>query len=146
LIRLNYACDLRYGVLVDLARRIAKGEPIDVTTGYFNTIWQGDANAATLLALDHAASPPWIVNLTGPELLRVRDVATALGRRLDRPVRFVGEETDTAILSNVQQACGLFGPPRISADQLLEWVACWLKNGGELLEKPTKFDARDGRF
>src|SRR5207247_2838516 len=90
LIRLNYACDLRYGVLVDLARRVRDEEPIDLAMGYFNTIWQGDANAMILRAFDHAASPPWVVNVTGPEVLSVREVCMRLGRRFDRPARLTG--------------------------------------------------------
>ena len=89
LVRLNYACDLRYGVLVDIARRVRAGEPIDLGMGYFNTIWQGDANATTLRAFDHVASPPWVVNVTGPETLAVRDVAERFARRFGRPRVFL---------------------------------------------------------
>jgi nucleoside-diphosphate-sugar epimerase len=146
LIRLNYACDLRYGVLVDLARRVWAGEAIDLGAGYFNTIWQGDANALTLRAFDHVAVPPAIFNVTGPELLSVRTVAERLGQLLNRPARFTGQEPKTALLSNARRGLALLGPPRVSADELIAWVADWVARGGRLLNKPTQFESRDGRF
>lgn len=146
LIRLNYACDLRYGVLVDLARRVWTGQPIDLTMGYLNTIWQGDANAMTLRAFDHAASPPWVVNVTGPELLSVRTVSEQFGRLMNRPVFFTGTESDTALLSDARRGLELLGPPRVGAETLIEWVAAWVMNGGRCLDKPTHFESRDGRF
>ena len=112
LLRLYYAHEMRYGVMVDLAGKVAAGQPIDLAMGYFNAIWQGDSNAMTLRALDHAASPPLVVNLAGPRALRVRDVATELGRRLDRPVRFVGSEAADALLGSSELGCRLFGPPQ----------------------------------
>jgi hypothetical protein len=146
LVRLNYACDLRYGVLVDLARQVWNDEAIDVTMGYFNTIWQGDANVQTLRAFGLAASPPIVLNVTGPELLSVRDVCEQFGKRWNKPVRFVGAEADSALLSNTRRAVELFGPPRVSAGQLLEWVAGWVEQGGRSLGKPTYFESRTGRF
>jgi nucleoside-diphosphate-sugar epimerase len=146
LIRLNYACDLRYGVLVDLARQVLAGEPVDVTMGYFNTIWQGDANAMALRAFEHAASPPWVVNVTGPELLSTRDVCERFGKLFDRPVAFTGTEAPTAILSNARDGSSVLGRPRVAADQLIDWVASWLARGGPTLGKPTRFESRDGRF
>jgi nucleoside-diphosphate-sugar epimerase len=146
LIRLNYATDLRYGVLVDLARRVWAGEPVDVAMGYFNTIWQGDANAMTLRAFDHAASPPFVVNVTGPELLSVREVSERFGRLFGKPVRFTGSEAGTALLSNADRGLELLGRPRVSAERLIEWVADWVKRGGRSLGKPTHFEARDGKF
>ena len=146
LLRLNYACDLRYGVLVDLAQKILAGAPVDLGMSWFNTIWQGDANAMTLRCFDQAASPPLVLNLTGPELLNVRETCEKLGQLLGRRPVFVGAESATALLSNARKALGLFGPPRVSADQLLAWVAAWLLSGGPTLNKPTHFEARDGRF
>jgi nucleoside-diphosphate-sugar epimerase len=146
LIRLNYACDLRYGVLVDLARRIWEGQPIDLAMGYLNTIWQGDANAMTLRAFDHVASPPWVVNVTGPELVSVRAASEQLGRLMDRPVRFTGTEADTALLSDAHQGLERLGPLRVGADQLMAWIAAWVMRGGRSLDKPTHFESRDGRF
>ncbi len=146
IIRLNYACDLRYGVLVDLARRVWAGEPIDLGMGYFNTIWQGDANAMTLRAFDHVATPPWLVNVTGPEVLSVRDVCERLGQLLDRPVRFTGAEAPTALLSNARQGLDVLGPAQLDTDRLIAWVADWVAHGGRCLDKPTHFEARDGKF
>lgn len=146
LIRLNYACELRYGVLVDLARKVFDGEPIDLTMGAFNTIWQGDANAASLQAFDHLATPPTVFNLTGGEVLRVRDVAEELGRLMDRPVIFVGAEAPEALLSDASETIRRLGPPRLPTSKLIEWVAAWVRDGGGSLGKPTHFEARDGRF
>jgi len=145
-IRLNYACDLRYGVLVDLARKVLAGEPIDLGMGYFNTIWQGDASAMVLRAFAHAASPPKIINVTGTEKLSVRAVAERFAQLMNRPVRFTGTEADTALLSDARYGLGLLGPLRVGADQLIEWVAGWVIRGGRSLGKPTHFESRDGRF
>jgi nucleoside-diphosphate-sugar epimerase len=146
LVRLNYACEMRYGVLVDLARKVWDGEAIDLEMGFLNTIWQGDANAMALRALELAASPPRVVNLTGPELLSVRDVCERLGRLMGRPVRFSGAESPTALLSDARPALDLLGPPRVGADELIEWVARWVSRGGRSLGKPTHFESRDGHF
>jgi nucleoside-diphosphate-sugar epimerase len=146
ILRLNYACDLRYGVLVDLARNVWDNQPVDLGMGYFNTIWQGDANALTLAAFRRAKSPPWVLNLTGPELLSVRLVCERLGRRWNKPVQFVGTEGDSALLSNSQRCLELLGKPRVSAEELIEWVAEWIERGGRQLGKPTHFESRDGKF
>jgi nucleoside-diphosphate-sugar epimerase len=146
LIRLNYACDLRYGVLVDLAWQIWRGEPINLAMGYFNTIWQRDANAMTLCALCHAASPPWIVNVTGPERLSVRETCERLAAKLERPVSFVGWEAEAALLSNAARCIETFGPSSVNATELIDLVAAWIKSGGRQLGKPTHFESRDGRF
>jgi len=114
--------------------------------GWFNTLWQGDANAMTLRCFDHAASPPLVLNLTGPERLNVRETCEKLGKLLDRQPVFVGTEAPTALLSDAQRAFSLFGQPRVNAEQLLAWVAAWLRQGGQTLNKPTHFEARDGRF
>lgn len=145
-VRLFYACELRYGVLVDLAQKIMAGAEIDLEMGYFNIIWQADSNAITLRALEHAAVPPLVLNVTGPELLRVREVAAALGARLGREPLLRGKEQETSCIGNAELAHRLFGPPRIPASQLLEWTAAWAKRGGEILAKPTHFESRDGRY
>jgi nucleoside-diphosphate-sugar epimerase len=145
-LRLNYACDLRYGVLVDLAQRVLARAPIDLGMGWFNTIWQGDANAMTLRAFDHVASPPRTLNLTGPELLNVRETCEKLGRFLDRKPVFKGTESPTALLSNPRQTFERLGSPRVSTDRLLHWVAHWLLHGGPTLNRPTHFETRDGKF
>jgi nucleoside-diphosphate-sugar epimerase len=146
LIRLNYAIDLRYGVLLDLAQRIWNGEPIDLTMGYVNVIWQGDANEIVLRCLEHAACPPMILNVTGPQVLRVRELAYLLGERLGKPPVFTGQEAPTALLSNAARCVELMGPPRVSVEQMLDWVAHWVRIGGPTLAKPTHFQTRDGKF
>ncbi|HRT57257.1 MAG TPA: NAD-dependent epimerase/dehydratase family protein [Candidatus Paceibacterota bacterium] len=146
LIRLNYACDLRYGVLVDIAQKVQAGAPIDLAMSWFNTIWQGDANAMALRCFERAATPPAVVNVTGPEVLNVREVALEFGKRLGRPPVFTGRETDQALLSDASRAFGWFGRPTVSAAELIEWVADWLASGGPTLNKPTHFESRDGRF
>ncbi len=146
LLRLNYACELRYGVLVDLARRVWVEEPVDVTTGSFNVIWQGDANAMSLAALTCATVPPHVLNVTGPEELSVRAVAEEFARRMARRVAFTGVEAGDALLSDASRAFALFGKPRVSAAQLIDWIADWTMRGGDTLGKATKFEVRDGRF
>ena len=146
IVRLNYACELRYGVLVDLARQILAGEPIDLTMGAVNVIWQGDANAMTLQALGYAASPPFAVNVAGPETLSVRRICEHLGNLLGNKPVFSGSEGPDALLSNGQLGHQLFGYPTVPISQLCEWIADWLRRGGELLDKPTKFQVRDGQF
>jgi nucleoside-diphosphate-sugar epimerase len=144
--RLNYACECRYGVLVDLARKVWNSQPIDLAMGYFNVIWQGDAVAMSIQALERAASPAAAINVTGPEILRVRDVCEKLGRLMNRKVTFVGSESPHALLSNAGLALELFGRPRVSADQLMQMVASWVSRGGRSLGKPTHFEVRDGKF
>ncbi len=146
LIRLNYACDLRYGVLVDIALKIWQGEPVDLGMGYLNTIWQGDANALSLLSLEQASSPAWMVNLTGRERLSVREVAAQLGALLDREVVLQGSESPDALLSDASRCFATLGEPQVTEAALLEGVAAWIREGGALLGKPTKFESRDGRF
>jgi hypothetical protein len=146
LVRLNYACELRYGVLVDLAQRVEREEAIDLAMGYFNVIWQGDANAWALQCFDHVAAPPRVLNVTGPEILSVRAVADELGRLLHKTPRFQGTEAGTALLSDPQRALKLFGRPRTNADMLLGMVAKWVQGGGATLGKPTHFESREGKF
>jgi hypothetical protein len=146
LLRLNYAIDMRYGVLVDLAQRVGAGAPIDLAMGHFNAIWQADANAMALASLGHATAPPLVVNLAGPELLSVRRIAEEFGRLLDRPVTFRGNESADALLSNGQLGHRLFGYPRVGVGQMMRWIADWIGRGGETLGKPTHFEVRDGKF
>jgi len=148
LIRLNYATDLRYGVLLDIATRVVEGEPIALESGYVNTIWQGDANAVLLQAFTLCASPAAaVLNLTGPETISVREVACRFSDLLSAPEpSFVGSEQETALLSNARRCHGLFGMPRVPLDELVEWTAAWIRAGGPTLEKPTHFDVRDGVF
>lgn len=146
IIRLNYALDLRYGVLVDLARNIIARQPIDVTMGYVNCIWQGDANECIIRALGLARTPPLPLNLTGPDVLSIRSLAQELGTLLEVPVQIVGQEAPTALLSNASQAAALFSAPHITIQTMLRWTAHWVKQGGRLLNKPTHFEVRNGGF
>lgn len=147
ILRLNYAVETRYGVLVDLAHKVLKGEPVDVTMGAVNVIWQGDANAVALRALRHCATPPALFNLTGPETVSVRWLAGRLAELMEvEPPPFTGEEAPTALLSNAGRCHRTFGYPRVALGQVLEWVAHWVRFGGAELGKPTKFQVRDGRF
>ena len=133
-------------MLVDLARAVHAGEPVDLTMGYLNAIWQGDANAMALRAFDHVAVPPFVVNVTGPEQLRVREVCEELGRLMGRTPRFTGAEAPDALLSNAGVARRLFGLPRVDAHRMIEWIAAWVMAGGVRLDKPTHFAVRDGKF
>ncbi len=146
LIRLNYAVETRYGVLVDLARLVWEGRTVDLTMGYVNVIWQADAAAMALRALDHAAVPPAVFNVTGAETLSVRKVCETFAEWMDRPVRFAGEEAPDALLSNSALARQTLGSPRVTAEQVMRWVADWVMRGQEVFDRPTHFEARDGRF
>ncbi len=145
-LRLNYATELRYGVLVDLALQIQAGQAVDVTMGAVNVIWLADANAMTLLALQHATSPARILNVAGADILSTRDVAQRLARGLGRPVQFVGREGETALLSNAQAAYTLLGPPDMPASWMMDWTAQWVAHGGPTLGKPTHFQTQTGEF
>lgn len=146
ILRLNYAVDLRYGVLVDIAQRVRAGRPVPLTMGSANVIWQGDASACALRALALARSPATVLNLTGPERLSVREAAMWFGRHFGRTPVFQGSEAPDALLSDASRALALFGPPRIGLETLMQWVAAWQERGGRLLERPTGFEVRDGGF
>jgi nucleoside-diphosphate-sugar epimerase len=147
IVRLNYAHDLRYGVLTDLALRIARGEPVGLAMGFVNVIWQGDANVFALAALARAATPePFIVNVAGLQTHRVADLARALGDRLGVTPSFTGEEGRDALLSDASRMQSMLEHPLMPIDTLLDWVAAWIRGGGHLLGKPTGFEKRDGRF
>ncbi len=146
LLRLNYACELRYGVLVDLARKVWQRQPIDLTMGHVNVIWQGDANAMALRAVEHCAAPPLVVNLAGPERLSVRRICQELGRMMKRPLHLVGREAADALLSDGRRGYERLGRPRVTMERLLGWIADWVMRGGPSLDKPTHFQVRDGRF
>jgi dTDP-4-dehydrorhamnose reductase len=146
LLRLNYATEMRYGVLVDIAQRVQAGQPIELVMGHLNALWQGDANAMALGAFDHLASPPAVFNLAGPELLSVRRLAEEFGQLLNNPVTFLGSEAEDALLSNASRAFRLFGNPRVSAQQLIHWIADWLRRACPTHGKPTHFEVRDGKF
>ena len=147
IVRLNYAHDLRYGVLTDLAVRISRGEPVSLAMGHVNVIWQGDANAFALAALASAAAPdPFVVNVAGPDTLRVADLARALGERLGTEPVLEGTEGSDALLSNGARMHALLDHEPLALATLLDWVADWVQRGNRLLGKPTSFERRDGRF
>jgi len=146
LVRLNYAHEMRYGVLVDIAQQVMAGRPVDLAMGYFNAIWQGDSNAMTLRSFDHVASPPFVVNVAGPEVLSVRRVAEEFGRLLDKPVTFSGTESADALLSDGRLGYELLGPPTVGSEQMIRWIADWQLRAGPTLGKPTHFQTRDGKF
>ena len=146
ILRLNYAIDLRYGILLDIAEKVYDEEPVDLTMGTANVIWQGDANAVVLRTLKRCQSPPMVLNLTGPEIVSIRWLATRFGEIFDKAPIFQGVEAETALLSNAARCHQLFGYPRISLEQMVRSVAHWVEIGGTTLGKPTKFEARDGKF
>jgi hypothetical protein len=146
LLRLYYAIDLRYGVLVDIGRKVAAREPIRLANGYFNCIWQGDANHRILRALGLAAAVPTAWNLCRPEVFSVRETATRFGKLLANEPRFEGVESDSAFLANATQLCRTLGEPPVTADQMIHWIAHWIRAGGRDLGKPTHFEVRDGVY
>jgi nucleoside-diphosphate-sugar epimerase len=146
LFRLNYAVDLRYGVLVDIARKVFTGQPIDLTIPAFNAIWQGDANSYALRCLELCSSPARVLNVTGPEIIFVRRVAEYFANLWRRDVAFRGEEGSKALLSDSSLCRSLLGGPEIAVETLMRWVARWVECGGVSLDKPTKFEVADGRF
>jgi len=146
IVRLNYAIALRYGVLTDLALKVAYGHAIPLAMGHVNVIWQGDANRMALELLPHASSPPLIVNVTGTATLSVRELAAALGARLGREPRFEGAEAADALLSNTERMRSLLGEPEMEIGTLVDWVADWVKRERPLLGSATHFEARDGQF
>lgn len=146
LLRLNYSVELRYGLLVDIAEKVLRGDPVDVTTGYFNVIWQRDAVEHAIRSLEVAGSPAVPINITGPRTLSVRAIALRFGELLQRPVRITGTEAETAWLNNAAWSHLRFGPPATSLDDMLVWVAEWLRHGGETWGKPTGFEERSGKF
>jgi hypothetical protein len=146
IIRLNYAVELRYGVLLDIAQKVFSGQVISLEMGHLNAIWQADAAAMSLRSLSYASTPPFVINITGPEVLSVARIAGQFGELFHKPVRFEGVESADALLNNAGKAFQLFGHPRAGIDPMLNWIADWVARGGETLEKPTHFENRRGDF
>ena len=146
IVRLFYATELRYGVIHDIATKIRDGIPIKLSMGYFNQIWQGDACDYLIRCLSLCTAPATTINLTGPEVLSIREVALKLGDLMGIEPKLEGKESDTALFGDASDLFAKFGMPVISADQIVEWVAYWVMHGGESLGKPTKFEKRDGKF
>jgi len=145
-IRLNYALELRYGVLVDIATKVYNDEPVDVTTGFMNGIWQGDCCDQVLRSFDYAASPSAILNITGPELSSVRWIAGRFADLFGKKARITGQENGKAYLNNASKANSLFGNPSAPIGKIIEWIADWIQKGGENIGKPTHFETQDGRY
>ena len=146
LIRLNYATELRYGVLIDIAQRVFHEEPLDLTTGYFNCIWQRDANDFILRLISKAAAPPAVINLTGVKIISVRETACRFGEVLNRSPRFTGTEAETALLSNAGKMKEWLGPPPTSLEKMMSWTAEWVQRSGRTFGRPTHFETRDGNY
>lgn len=146
LFRLNYSCDLRYGVLHDIGRAIWEGKPVNNTVGYFNVIWQGDANAAALRCLELAASPCAILNVTGPETAITEKTAKIMGEIMNKEVKFAGTSGELNYLNDSSKMCELFGYPRMSLSEMIRLQAQWIANGGISIGKPTHFEVNNGKF
>jgi nucleoside-diphosphate-sugar epimerase len=145
LLRLSYAIDMRYGVLHDVAQKVLRREPIDLAMGHANVIWQGEANDWTLRTLAHCTTPTSPLNLSGPKL-SIRAVARGLGERLGVAPVLTGQEAETAWLVDCSEAFRLYGQPHVSLDRMLDWTADWVQRGGATLNKPTHYEARDGKY
>ncbi len=146
IIRLNYAVEPRYGVLVDIAQKVKNNQPVDLTMGYFNVIWQGDSNEVVLRSLKHAASQALTLNITGEETLSVKAVALKFGKIFGQEPSFTGMEAPNALLSNSEKAFSLFGKPKVPIDKVIEWTANWMQEEKKQLGKPTHFEVRDGKY
>jgi hypothetical protein len=147
LYRLNYAIDLRYGVLFDIGRQVYLGRPIDLSVSHFNAIWQGDANQRALLCLDHCSAPASVLNITGAETTSVRDTAEEFGRLFEKPIKFTGGETKGRMyLSNASKSIQAFGPHSVSIAQMIRWQAAWITANGRSLNKPTHYEVINGNF
>jgi nucleoside-diphosphate-sugar epimerase len=146
LFRLNYAIDMRYGVLFDIASKVWQAQPIDVSLGHVNFIWQGDASSQALRCLAHCEAPTSPINVSGHEILAVRDLAAKFGALFGREPIIIGKEEPTAWLTDTSQAVKLFGLPIVDSTRLITWTADWVARAMPSLGKPTKYEVRDGRY
>jgi nucleoside-diphosphate-sugar epimerase len=146
LMRLEYAIDMRYGVLHDVAQKVLAGDPVDVTMGHVNVLWQGEANEQALRLLAHCTTPTSPINVSGPEVVSVRSLAEGFGRLLQKKVTITGKESPTAWLVDTTQAQRLFGAPRVPLATMMEWQADWVSRALPSLGKPTHFETRDGKY
>ncbi|MFC4221296.1 NAD-dependent epimerase/dehydratase family protein [Flagellimonas marina] len=146
LIRLNYAVEMRYGVLVDIANKVKDGETIDLTMGYANVIWQGDANDMILRSIQLCSSPANHLNVSGAETVPVAGVAKKLGEIMGKAVKLTGKEADSALLVNTSKSHKILGKPSVPLDQVIEWTGDWIDKGNRLLGKATHFEVRDGKY
>jgi nucleoside-diphosphate-sugar epimerase len=146
LLRLNYAIDVRYGVLLDIGQKVFAGEPVSLTMGAVNVIWQGDANSIVLRSLALAAAPPFVLNVTGPGVLRVRDIATRFGKAFGVEPVFEGREAETALLNDASLCHRMLGSPLVGIETMIDLVAEWIRAGHLTLDKPTHFEVRDGKY
>ena len=146
LFRLNYAVELRYGVLVDIAKKVYAGQPVELSVGTVNMIWQGDVVNRAILCLEHTAKPAVALNVTGSEMLSVIDLAESFGKLFEKPVSFVGEDAGRAYLANASRSISLFGESKVDVQTLIPWVADWITSGRELIDKPTHFQVTNGQF
>jgi nucleoside-diphosphate-sugar epimerase len=146
ILRLNYAIDLRYGVLADIALRVWRGKSVPVAMGHVNLIWQGDASRIAIEALAHATTPPLIVNVTGTETLSVRAIAESFAARFGKTARFTGKERRDALLSNTDRMRSTFSPPEVPLETMTDWIADWIRSDAPMLGKPTHFEERAGKF
>ncbi len=144
--RLNYAVDLRYGVLVDIAQKVFAGQPVNLSVAAFNVIWQGDANSYALRSIELCESPPRNLNVTGAEIISTRAAAEFFAQRFQREVIYQGEPSELALLNNASLCHSLLGKPSVTAQTLMEMVGHWIEIGGASLNKPTKFEVTDGKF
>ena len=144
--RLNYANDVSYGVLLEIARSVNEGSIIDLSMGHVNVIWQGDANEMALRSLRHCDTPSKILNITGPETISIRWLAEEFGKVLGQIPVFRNQEQNTALLNNASESFRLFGYPRVPLKKMIEVVAAWVRQGGKTINKPTHFQERKGQF
>lgn len=144
--RLNYANDVSYGVLLEIAKSVKEKRAIDLSMGHVNVIWQGDANEFALRAFRYCAVPSKILNIAGPETISIRWLAKEFGRIFGEAPKFTSEEQNTALLSNAAESYRLFGYPQVPLKKMIELIAAWVNEGGKTINKPTHFQERAGQF